>query len=348
MAETLLNDFMDLKEVMDELALKISNIIGCYENNCFGQIDAEHVLRWVNQFDPNDQLVVLQETNRILKKNYITRQKFEEFISTIVTSNKFTNGSPSLFWKDVSLLNIQKDGNSQRELVDTLCNKVAENLGFFPNINSVAVNYVYIDDFLFTGGRLINDLQFWVENNAPQVCHIDIVYMGWYQYGIWRAQNRLKEIALNCGKNITFKYWSLEECRLENRKYRKDYSHVFWPEANILEHPPARVYFGRFEREIIFRAPVPQENKIFSQARRNQYENAMIKAGLEILGHCQNPSPSMKPLGFSWLDGFGFGSTVFSYRNCPNNNPLAFWWGDPNQPHTTLGRWYPLMQRTAY
>ena len=51
-----------------------------------------------------------------------------------------------------------------------------------------------------------------------------------------------------------------------------------------------------------------------------------------------------KPLGISSFPGFGFGALLFSYRNCPNNTPLAFWWGDWNGNST----WYPLFQRKTY
>jgi hypothetical protein len=36
------------------------------------------------------------------------------------------------------------------------------------------------------------------------------------------------------------------------------------------------------------------------------------------------------------LSTLGFGSTIVTFRNCPNNAPLAFWAGDP---------WYPLFPR---
>ena len=36
------------------------------------------------------------------------------------------------------------------------------------------------------------------------------------------------------------------------------------------------------------------------------------------------------------LESLGFGSLVVTFRNCPNNAPLALWAGDP---------WYPLFPR---
>lgn len=82
-----------------------------------------------------------------------------------------------------------------------------------------------------------------------------------------------------------------------------------------------------------------------SEANRVIYETEMIKAGIKIIGFCQNPNPIMKPLGYSWF-GYGAGFTAFTHRNCPNTTPLAFWWGNPKESSShPFSQWYPLMQR---
>ncbi|MCZ2075826.1 MAG: hypothetical protein LC130_12610 [Bryobacterales bacterium] len=48
-------------------------------------------------------------------------------------------------------------------------------------------------------------------------------------------------------------------------------------------------------------------------------------------------SPSnARPLGYAALKTLGFGATVVTYRNYPNNCPLGLWAGSP---------WYPLFRR---
>jgi len=67
------------------------------------------------------------------------------------------------------------------------------------------------------------------------------------------------------------------------------------------------------------------------------------------LQHSRTPSEVLKPLGFTKFDGLGFGGTTFTYRNCPNNAPLAFWWGDYEPTGVpALDCWYPLMKRIGY
>ena len=77
-------------------------------------------------------------------------------------------------------------------------------------------------------------------------------------------------------------------------------------------------------------------------------ERELLLAGMHIRSLSQNPSPALRPLGFGPF-GLGFGSTIVTYRNCPNNTPLALWWGDPQaEPAHPFARWYPLVQRRTY
>ncbi len=334
---------------MEDLISSISSIIVDYADGEFGRLDEAHVRRWIEQFDEADREVVLAETNRILKRTYITKEEFSKFISSLITSPKFSTEDQADFWSKVSLCNVQLNGNSQTELVSLVREHVQNKYGLQPKVNSHSEHYIYLDDFLFSGNRLVSDLRQWIINDAPESCHMSVVLMGWYQSGIWYVQRTLPKLAETHGKNITFKYWSIEDFRLENRLTYKDKSHVFWPEEVVMEIPEAREYIAGQEREPTFRVQNDLKNKVFSRKRRTQYELAITKAGLQILGYCQSPNEVVKPLGYNRFDGFGFGSTVFSFRNCPNNNPLAFWWGDPNYSSAhPFGKWYPLLQRKTY
>lgn len=85
-----------------------------------------------------------------------------------------------------------------------------------------------------------------------------------------------------------------------------------------------------------------------SEDGRQLLERELLLAGMQIRSISQNPSPAIRPLGLSPF-GVGFGSMIATYRNCPNNAPLALWWGDP-KAHSShpFSHWYPLMQRRTY
>lgn len=334
---------------MDELITKISELIVDYADGEFGRLDEAHVRRWINQFDEDDREVVLAETNRILKRTYITKETFTNFIANLVKSPTFSTEEQVKFWSSVSLCNIQIKGHSQRELVSLFKDEVLSTYGVEVNINTTSSNYIYVDDFLFSGGRLVSDLRKWIEESAPQKCTVRVVVMGWYHAGKWYVQNQLPKIAEQHKKDINFEFWSIEDLRLENRLAYRNKSHVFWPVESVMDFPEVQAYIRNQSRAPTHRVSIEETNKVFSKKRRNQYEIAMTKAGLKIIGFCNEPNSTMKPLGYNRFDGFGFGSTIFSFRNCPNNNPLAFWWGDSSYSETqTLGKWYPLMQRKTY
>lgn len=165
--------------------------------------------------------------------------------------------------------------------------------------------------------------------------------------GEYLCIENLKRVAKNNNKNISFNVWAA--IRPENRKSYKNSSDVLWP-CVLPEHDLVSAYIARdtkfpFEPRQSGRYA---SNFFSSEAGRQLLETQFLLAGLKIISFCQSPNPIMKPLGFGPF-GLGFGSTIVTYRNCPNNSPLALWWGDPQKsPKNPLGRWYPLVQRKTY
>jgi hypothetical protein len=75
----------------------------------------------------------------------------------------------------------------------------------------------------------------------------------------------------------------------------------------------------------------------FSSAdNRDLLEQEFLVKGAYIRTVCPHLNQYQRPLGNSLLETLGFGTTVVTYRNCPNNAPLVFWAGDP---------WHPLFVR---
>lgn len=211
------------------------------------------------------------------------------------------------------------------------------------------LTYIYIDDFLFSGNRVLTDIESWIKKSNADNCHVDIALIGLFKRGDYTTKLALKELAETYNRKITFRIMAFTQYMYENRLYYNGKSEVFWPQETVLSDKSISVYLRAQKYMPKFRVDNGENNRVFSRSRREQYEYALFKAGLKIIGFCNEPTPVMKPLGYNRFDGFGFGSTVFTYRNCPNNNPLAFWWGDPNYTDAhPFGKWYPLMQRKTY
>ena len=141
----------------EELCLSIANVISNYRNGEFGKYDEAHVWRWVEQFDIDERRIVLKETNRILKKNFISRDSFDKLVDAIIASPTVYGDNKDDYWSSVSLLDIQRRGNSQKELNDIFCSKLSRAYDIHNIINCDSAEYLYIDDFIFSGGRVYSD-----------------------------------------------------------------------------------------------------------------------------------------------------------------------------------------------
>ncbi|MBN1545564.1 MAG: hypothetical protein JW902_02780, partial [Syntrophaceae bacterium] len=138
--------------------------------------------------------------------------------------------------------------------------------------------------------------------------------------------------------------------RIENRKTYRNISEVLWP-TTLPDNDMLRKYVSE-EDKFPFEPRKPGGkliNDIFSsEDGRQLLERELLLAGMKIRGYCQNPKKVIRPLGFSAF-GLGFGSMILTFRNCPNNCPLALWWGDPNAaPNHPFNKWYPLLPRKTY
>ena len=91
-------------------------------------------------------------------------------------------------------------------------------------------------------------------------------------------------------------------------------------------------------------------SKVFkTNEGRQVLENELVIAGIKINSFSSTASKVLKPLGYSPFINFGFGAVMTTYRNCPNNCPLAFWWGSPKAKSShPFSKWYPLLARKVY
>ena len=135
------------------------------------------------------------------------------------------------------------------------------------------------------------------------------------------------------GKEINLQFWTPR--KFENRRSYRDNASVLWP-ATVPENPDVVEYLSsegrsleRFQPRVVSRNPI---SPFATESGRQLLEEEFLRAGARIINSHNEVRPALKPLGFSSFEP-GFGSLVAFYRNCPNNTPLALWWG--------LGGWYP-------
>ena len=249
--------------------------------------------------------------------------------------------------KDFNFLNIQKHGQSQTEINalfdDALARQCGANMGA---CGSGSGPYIYLDDVIFSGARVAADLRDWVVNTAPMKATVLILVIAAHELGEWQCIERLKKVALETKKDIKFLIWA--SSRYENRRANKNYADVLWPAS--LPNDAALAAYMALDEKWPFDPRVANsvsKNQLFSsEAGRGLMEQELLLAGVRIRAACREPSPVIRPLGFSGY-GLGFGSTIVTYRNCPNNAPLALWWGDATATSGAM-HWYPLLPRKTY
>ncbi|OEU69503.1 MAG: hypothetical protein BA863_08200 [Desulfovibrio sp. S3730MH75] len=322
------------------LASEISQIIINYREGEIAPLDNNHVLKWISQFPVNDQYHILKELLHILNISYLSKEKAMSFIDEVVSLPELVTDDPEYFWNNVSLLDIQNGGSSQKDLITLVQDAVLKKYNVTANTNySTGHDFIYIDDVLFSGNRLRSDLESWIKDYAPSSCTINIIVLAYYLGGQYYCTQKLEEKAKLCSKSIKFTWWRATE--LENRKkyynHSDVYSATFFPNntdvqsyLNVLTgagYPP-------FKREVLKN---PYNSPCFSSEQgRQTLEEAFLTAGVQIRKKCSLLPETMRPLGYSKLNTLGFGSTIIAYRNCPNTTPLVFWVGEP---------WYPLFPR---
>lgn len=318
------------------LLSSIAEITSDYRSDELCAPTPEHVDRWVSQFSPNLQQPILAELEHVFSKTYFTKANVLTFLSSLVKNPKLTGGNAAAFWPGVKFLNIQQAGNSQREMLTLFEQELLKHCGLrLSDCGANPHSFLYLDDVLFTGGRIKSDLSGWIKNHCPQTASIVVVTIGYHRLGQWFTANDLKKAVDATGKNVTFQWWRCVE--IEDRKKYTYSSDVLRP-TRVPDDVTTQAYVSGLGAEQTFRTPGSVGGNAFfsSEAGRDVLEQEFLKKGAYIRSICPHLTIYQRPLGNVVLKTMGFGSMIVTFRNCPNNAPLALWAGHP---------WYPLFAR---
>lgn len=331
----------------EDLLVSIANEIKTYREGEFAQPTAVHVDRWVSQFTQVNQLAFLREFNHVIKQTFLGKDVVIGFLDRLVTNNALAGPNPRAYWSNANFLRIQQRGQSQKQMLLLMGERLADRLGLdITRCGNPQGDFIYLDDVLFTGGRIATDLIAWIEGPAPNDAAVQVITMALHTSGHYYIESRrLRDAIARSGKNIRVRFWRL--LNVENRLYYRNSSDVLWP-TSIPNDAAVQAYVDGQPRQVELRAAGnPGTLGMFSSEEgRGILEHEFLVAGVRIRSLTQNPNDFYRPLGCGSF-GVGFGSTIVTYRNCPNNCPLAMWWGDPEAIAGALN-WYPLLPRKTY
>ena len=292
---------------------------------------------WLQQFTEETQYPLLLALDRVLKRTYVSRSKFRSFLVGLASTDKLSPGNdPRDYWRRVNLLDVQQGGNSQAEIREMFDEILQEIHGFgIDQTGSEDGDFIYLDDCVGTGNRLRSDICGWLEDEAPQRSNIQVITPILFT-GSWWIDGKIQEAADENGKTVSLKKWRLDQFQMENRRSYRNKSDVLWPtflpDLEAVEqycidlegtgHPPVLRFPGNSGASDIFE----------DDAQKILMEQAFLIRGCEMRRKQANLPATMRPLGYSFLDTLGFGSMFVTYRNCPNNCPLALWVDQDDYP----------------
>ena len=274
-----------------------------------------------------------------MRQTYYSRARVVNHLNTLAYKPPSgSTQSPRFFWERSNILNIQKKGESQTELRELFGKVLHDEFQIDIDRPSSGVQtFVYLDDAVFSGSRVIQDIEAWIPD-SPSKSTVYICIIVSHTLGEHWASLRIGQIAKKFGKDLNLKFWKFK--RFENRKANRDSADVLWPTA-LPDDDDVEEYLSEDSRKFEFRKPRGQSQQSYfsSEASRKVLEDEFLRTGVQILNSHLEVAPSLKPLGFSKFQP-GFGSLLIFYRNCPNNCPLALWWD--------VGNWKPLFPRKTY
>lgn len=322
---------------MDEQTLQksIATTVADYRLGEIAPIDATHVGAWVGQFDGAVRATMLAELDHILRKSYVSRTDFENFVSSLIMTQELVGGDACGFWKRANFLSIQGGGSSQADILDLFDHALKQACGFsVGQCGSPTGPFVYLDDAVYGGNRVRIDLTNWLPN-APAAMQLHVIVMGLHSQGASYANETIRKAFASAGKKIEIKWWKM--IPLETIDART--SDVLWP-GSLPTDPRLTAYLKGFTHKVILRPGAELGTRQFfsSADNRRLIENEFLCGGLRVLDMCPDLAQKkyMRPLGNSVLETLGCGALFVTFRNCANNCPLVLWAGSP---------WIPLFAR---
>lgn len=321
----------------NRILTSISTIIEDYQSGIHAAPTPDHINRWISQFPQNVQDPILAEMEHVLSKSYFSKAKIQGFMRKVIQHKAWTKDNITAFWGEMNFLNIQPRGSSQRELLSLFNQELQSVAGLSIEQCGQGNKFIYIDDGLFSGSRIKADLINWVNTTAPKNSELYVALIALHTQGYYFAKKDLDKAVADSGKNISVHWGYLKE--IEDGIYNINESDVLRPTGDGND-PAVAAYVASLGKPQTWRTGTNIGPKAFftSDQGRQLLEQEFLKKGVQIRDMCPHLIGYQRPLGNTVMRTTGFGTMFVTYRNCPNNAPLALWAGNP---------WYPLFRRVT-
>lgn len=129
-----------------------------------------------------------------------------DFIRQLISRDNWTGGDHAAFWRQVNFLDIQPRGDSQKELLAIFRRKLEKECGISIAECGQGNKFLYLDDGLFSGGRLGADLEGWIKGPAPQSAELFIAVIAIHKQGLFFKRKSISDAVAQSGKKISINW----------------------------------------------------------------------------------------------------------------------------------------------
>lgn len=347
----------------DENLEQLANIIKDYRK---GELeftpDKQHVEKWLSQFLPETQDVILFEILHIFREWYFTNQYVDERIDRIppYLQKKQCYSSMHSVFDSVFFLNLQNDGQSQHTIISRFADRVYEQYGISINteIKDNIKHYIYVDDGLYTGSRARKDILDCI-SCLPQTSRLEVFYIMVCESAFRYTKQFLSDYAQKHNVNLSMHNWKTiwnDKTSSRNSDGSKEswnlHHDCLWPDPSLKANSEVVAFIEKFPsvsksgEKYLFRKKqwASDAGPFTSVDNRNIVEKEFLLQGIKILSKVSE-NKGMYPLGYNLWPSFGLGSVCSFDMNISNTCPLVLWWGNNKEKGNALDSWYPLLPR---
>ena len=268
----------------------LASTIVDYRSGEIPPITIAHVEKWLNQFDMEDQPVILAELDTIMKRLYYAKTRVKEGLRTFLKEDVIGNNNPSTVLPFIRFLTIQKEGSSQRTML-LLVDEILQGdygMSIVQCGTGNVYTYIYMDDGIYTGSRLRYDLTegdnapSWITNSGLPNSKLMIYTIVSHYEGVNYAFSHIDQAAKKKNMAIKLRYALF----IDNKRSHRGKVDFLWPQTIINDHD-INVYVANvhasdaqqyWKNNDLFRPhSVPSKEGLFSSPEaRNIVERAFL------------------------------------------------------------------------
>jgi hypothetical protein len=296
-----------------------------------------HTRAWVDQFPVTSRVPLLEAMTTTLERTFVWKEDVDDYFTGLVSKPDF--------WRNSHICRGAMRGESHDLATDVVIGAIQQKLG--PKALTgertqwhTASNHVFVDDAIYSGTRVIEDYgQWWnsaeVIARTPQAGPLNVYFWTYilHQTGKENIERWINSNLRTHGYNVNVRFVSSRI--YEDRTPYRDHSDVLWPSEMTERAGQSRLHLAN-RHDLLRRAGAGASTVFRDERQRRILESELLDASIDISKGLERP---WTPLGYG-RKPFGFGSLAVSYRNCPNNSPLALWWSLPG--------WDALFPRVTY